>query len=594
MPLDPSLAVSNANVSGQAMNNGMATVSQGMPDTSSILGSFGSLLGTGLSAGGQIGAYNQLQQALQTIGPTALQSWNLSGPGGMGAGFNPTTGAATTSLGGLNGAFGNLTNVGTFGSGNYNSSLLPDLLNGSSGIFNPALGNLNNAFSGNQLFQGAAAQQAGGLNNTYNTIYGNTLANMRAQAAPQIQQQAYGLQNSLFGNGMADSTGAASGALAAQNFGRGVAQGDASIQLAAQQAAQSGMANQAGIAGTLSNTGNNLINSAFGTFGNTNQLLSGLNTQQLTNALSGIQGAGALNTLGLNNLQAATGLGAAQATARNQSLFPYASVANSLSQTVNPLTTMGGLLTGNGTNGNLFGNLFNMGKNAYNYFSGAGSNIPLGGFDFSGIGSGAVSGDVGSVGSLLGDGSSLFGPSAAGGEAAAAGAGAPGTMLGAGPAGQAVASYLGGASGDAATTAQLGAMTGADLNGSAATGAAAGAGSALGGMAGLGIGGAILAAGMLSPEMQLDKSYWQGLSNSLSAGPSSGTNVVNGVAQGPDFKAAAYQALQTPQGLVPPQIQQQLWASGIVPYGQWGVQALIGNAPVAQAPIQTAYRDFNQ
>src|SRR6185312_13639815 len=101
-----------------------------------------------------------------------------------------------------------------------------------------------------------------------------------------------------------DSSGAASGSLASQNFGRGVAQGDASMQLAAQQAAQSGMANQAGIASQLATTGSGLVTNALNNFGNTNQLISGLNTAGLNNSLSALQGAGVLNTMGLNNYNA--------------------------------------------------------------------------------------------------------------------------------------------------------------------------------------------------------------------------------------------------------------------------------------------------
>lgn len=295
----------------------------------------GGLLSAGGVAGGMVNQNNQvgiLQNALSTIGPTALQGYNVSGPGGMSSGYN-SSGGANINLGSLNGAFNNLSSAGTAGSGSYDPSVLSGLLSGGGSTFGSSLGNLNSAYGANNNYQNAASTQANSLGQTYNQIYGNTLGSLQAQQQPGVQQQAFGLQNSLFGRGVLDSTGAASGAIAAGNFGSQVNAMNAQDSLSAQQQALSGMQGQAGIASSLSSTGNSLLSNAFSNFGNTSQLLSGLNTQQLSNSLSALQGAGGLNTLGLNNLQNATGIGSAQATARNQSLFPYASVAGNLANT---------------------------------------------------------------------------------------------------------------------------------------------------------------------------------------------------------------------------------------------------------------------
>lgn len=313
-----------------------------------ILGGLTSAAGLGLAASNQQTSNNVLQQALQTIGPTQLQGYTMSGPGGMSSGYNPN-GGAQISLGSLSPAFSSLVGNGVAGAGAYSSPLLSNLTNVSNGTLNPALSNLTSAYSGNNTYQNAAALQAAGLNNTYNSVYGNTLSGLQAIQQPQVQQQAFGLQNTLFGNGTLNSSGAASGALAAGNFGSQVNAMNAQDALSAQQQALSAMQGQAGIASSLSGTGNALLSNAFSNFGNTNQLISGLNTAQLNNSLSSLQGAGALNTLGLNNYLAALQTGSAQATATNQALFPYANVALGLSGTPNGSNVLMQALTGAGS-----------------------------------------------------------------------------------------------------------------------------------------------------------------------------------------------------------------------------------------------------
>lgn len=335
----------------------MADAAAGL-DLSQILGAGSSLAGMGLGAYSQGQQNSILQNALNTIGPTQLQGYNLTGPGGMSSGYNPN-GGASISLGNLGGLFNNLAGSGTADSSNYNPALLANLTNTSNGTLGNALAGLNSAYGGNAAYQNAAALQAGTLNNTYNQTYNNTLGSLQAIQAPQVQQQAYGLQNTLFGNGTLNSSGAASGATAAANFGRDVNAMNAQNSLTAQQQALNAMTGQAGIASSLSNTGNSLLSNAFSNFGNTNQLISGLNTASLNNSINAVQGAGALNTLGLNNYNSALQTGSAQANAKNLSLFPYAGVATALagSPTISGmlaggLSSMGSSMMGsNGLNG---------------------------------------------------------------------------------------------------------------------------------------------------------------------------------------------------------------------------------------------------
>lgn len=318
------------------------------PSLTQLLGGLGSLAGAGLGVYGQSQQNSTLQNALNTIGPTQLQGYNLSGPGGLSSSYNQT-GGANVSLGGLNGAFNNLSGIGTTGTSSYDPSVLSGLLSQGQGTSSSALNNLNSAYTGNNNYQAQAAGLAGSAGQTYNQVYGNTLSSLQAQQQPQVQQQAFGLQNTLFGNGVAGSTGAASGALMAGNFGSQVNAMNAQDSLSAQQQALSAQTGQTQNAATLSNTGNSLLSNAFSNFGNTNQLLSGLNTQQLTNSLSALQGAGGLNTMGLNNLQSALGVGSSQATATNQSLFPYASVATALGSSPTTASAAGSALNSLGS-----------------------------------------------------------------------------------------------------------------------------------------------------------------------------------------------------------------------------------------------------
>ena len=500
----------------------------------------GTLISTGLSLGGaglgaysQQGQYNLLQNALKTIGPTALNGYTLAGPGGMSSGYT-SNGQGSIGLGSLTPAFGNLSSAAGTGSGAYNPGLLQALTGNAAGTLGLSTNALGSAYGNYAAGMGAANQQLGSLGG-FSGTYQDLLAAQRGQLAPQIQQQAYGLQNSLFGKGVLDSTGAASGSMAEQNFGRGVGQADSAAQLNAFQQALDQQRTAASNYGTLTNSANGILSNAFSNFGNTNQLISGLNTAQLNNSLQAIQGAGALNTLGLNNYNAALGTGMGQATARNQSLFPYASTASALAGTPNATSLLGNALSKAGANGSSLSSLIGTGRSLYNgYQSLFGSG--------SGIGSVGSFGDISagldsSTGSMLSgtsadiaagndawltggggfEGFSSAGGGAAGGAAAAAGEPAL-ASVGTGAVDTAANSALAGAStsladsGAASGGAALGGGASADGAGSAALGVGAGAASAVGLFA------LPLMLGLTQPTTKLDKSWWQGMESAIKTG----------------------------------------------------------------------------
>jgi hypothetical protein len=500
---------------------------------------FSNLIGSGLSLGGLgLGAYNQQQQynllqgALKTIGPTSLNGYSLAGPGGLSSGYNPN-GSGSISLGSLNPSYGNLASAAGGSSAAYNPGLLAGLTGNAAGTLGLSTGALTGAYSNYNAGMGAANAQLGNLGD-FGTNYNNLLSAFRAQSAPGVQQAAYGLQNTLFGNGVADSTGAASGSLAAQNFGRGVAQADSTNQLNAFQAALGQQQAAASNYGTLTSSANGLLTSALNNFGNTNQLISGLNTASLNNSLSAIQGAGALNTLGLNNYNAALQTGAAQATARNQSLFPYASVATSLAGTpnansifANGLSTAGSSLSGNNSGlSGLFSQLLNKGGNS---LINSGLNSLFGGTGFaldSGLQSGALNGISDTVGSTVASDSAgiaagndawlgSLGDSSAGFSAAGGGAAAAGTA----GAGDAALSTVGTGAVDSAAdsmaasaASELGAEGGSDAGASTV-----GLGVGLGGAAALAGVLAPAIIGMSTPAFSLKASWWNNLQNNLNS-----------------------------------------------------------------------------
>lgn len=179
---------------------------------------------------------------------------------------------------------------------------------------------------------GNAQNLLGSLGGTYDQAYGNTLNTLRQQALPEEQRAMAGLTDNLFATGRLGSTG---GALQTEAFARGLSQADLSRQLAAGQEGRLAQQNQLGLAagqtqlglglanqgnqnmGTLSNTmqglfgaGSNLaglglqgaglqdqlLNSAYGRFGQTSQLAADLNQARFARSMYG-------NELGYNRAQ---------------------------------------------------------------------------------------------------------------------------------------------------------------------------------------------------------------------------------------------------------------------------------------------------
>jgi hypothetical protein len=351
-----------------------------MADTNSPINPFEnltSILGAGGAIYSQQQAYNGLQNALHTIGPTQLQNFGINGPGGMNTGFNLQNGTGSINLGGLNPAFSGFSGAAGAGAAGYNAGTDPYLSGVAGSTLNPALSTLNSAYGNYNQGMGAANQQLGSMGD-FNSTYNNMLQAQYGQLQPQIQQQAFGLQNTLFGNGVADSSGAASGSLAAQNFGRGVGQAQSTAQLNAYQQALAQQSAAAQNYGTLSNSANGILNNALGNFGNTTQLISGLNTAGLNNAGTAAQGAAALGTYGLNNYNASLQTPLAAATARNQSLFPYAQVANSLAGTQTGLSGLSSILSKAGAAGGIPGLSSLLGKipGLSQYFGGGNGGTP--------------------------------------------------------------------------------------------------------------------------------------------------------------------------------------------------------------------------
>lgn len=567
--------------SGSAVDPTQTAVAGNGLNLSNLLGGLLSAGGAGLSAYNSQSAYSGLQNALNTIGPTQLNGYTVGGPGGSSSGYNQN-GTGSIDLGSLNPAYGNLAGAAGGSSAAYNPALLQGLTNNATGTLGASTNALNSAYGNYNSGMNAANTQLGALNQTYGQVYNNTMGSLQAQQQPQVQQAAFGLQNTLFGNGTLNSSGATSGALAAGNFGSQVNAMNAQDSLSAQTQALNAQTAGAQNYSTLSNSANGILSNAMTNFGNTNSLISGLNTASLNNSLSAVQGAGALNTQGLNNYNAALGTGTAQATATNQSLFPYASVATALAGQPNGLSSLASLLSGAGSSvgssgiSGLLSSLLGKGASS-------GANSLLGSLGSSGITSGTLGAaqDAGlsSIGDTVGgteasdlagitsgtesDLGSLFGS----GFSAAGGAAADTTGL------ASVGTGAIDAAADAGATADLG-LSGASAGASSAGGAGIGLGAAAGAAAAAAPFAAILGKMFLDPDdVMLKAPYWQGMTQALQ-GNSSNINTGPGgggsAAKQYSISDAVQEALNTPQSQVPQAIQQQVWATGLVPVGTWG------------------------
>lgn len=352
------------------------------------------------SASRQASASQRAQQQAMQNASTTLGDFNYSGPGGGGGTYNQNTGTMEMSLGDLEQARRGLTAFGTnsmptagnqLPQGVYNAA--QSLNSDRNGMIDPGRGQLdamnntaNNQFNQasqaltqqqNQGFQtglqntafAGAGNQLSSLNQTYDQVYGNTLGNLRTQANEQNTQQFANLNQNLFSTGRMGTSG---GALQTQAFAKGLASADAGYQLQAQQQAQMAQQNQLGLAQGMTGIGSGLrsqqeelLNNAFGRFGQSMQMNSDLNNQrfqrsmydnetryargqenlgtqmqlaglpaqlqgqQLNNSLAALGGQNALNQQGLSNYNASLATAQAAANARLGSGSNMAAIAGS-------------------------------------------------------------------------------------------------------------------------------------------------------------------------------------------------------------------------------------------------------------------------
>jgi len=151
-----------------------------------------------------------------------------------------------------------------------------------SGGYQTGLQNTAFAGAGQNLAEAAQGGQA---------AYDRTLATMRQQAQPFEQRQYNSLQNDLFGRGQSGTTG---GGIQTEAFARGLGQADLSRQLAAGQEGRAFQQNAlgvgqglAGVGMGLAGQGNDLLQSAYGQFGQTSGIASDLNQQRFSRSVFG-------------------------------------------------------------------------------------------------------------------------------------------------------------------------------------------------------------------------------------------------------------------------------------------------------------------
>lgn len=518
-------------------------------DWTQLIGGLGAL-GGGLA---QAGAQNNSASLAQQYAAMASRLGGFgfgTGPGGVSATGNPMGGGGNIGFGNFNPAYLGLAGIAGGNAGTAGGITAPGGLNPAlSGAFGTAAGGLAGfnpmapGMAGNAdllAASGLAGQAGQGFGGNVNAMY-NAL--QRIQQPGNINA-ANSLGNSLFGRGM---LGSSSGGILGQQFGQGLAKQSAYNAAQAQGLGLQALGTSANAAIGLTWMGSNALNSAFSNFGNAAMLGPNVQSSYLNPVLSGITGAGNLtNTgLGLYNAGLQSALGQNQAAARAG--FLGTTNANSPNQQSPYGQLLGNMFGGfaqnaGNPNGNPLSSLFNYGRQAYNAYNnifGGGSSLAMSPSDMASVYQGldtSTATQLGSdfnpsVGSDLsnyfagnsadaanmaanyvstaGNASDLlssFGFSPAGGEAATAGAG----------------SAAGGAA-DAGATAY-----GADLGAETATAdtGAAGAGTAAAGVSPMVA--ALPAAVMLAVAAHqnptaLNQNYWNGINQTLAAGPGSGT-----------------------------------------------------------------------
>lgn len=293
-----------------------------------LLGGAASIYGGVKAAQGSSQVANQQQQALAASRGVNFGPFNFTGLGGSGATFTPGVGGGFGLGAGLNGVNNQLTGLAGLFSGNAGAPGGGPGVDALSGF----LKSLQGAGGANPL---PGAPDTGALTNGASTAFqqalgglqgitpGSTLANLRAQAAPQEQQQQQSLLDNQFKMGTLGTSG---GALQTEAFARGLGQADLTRQTTATSledsllnSAFSRFGQTANLASDLSNTGfNNALNLSNTGFGRTlsgatagagiagqvAQLPLALQGTQLGLALQALQGTGGLQQQGLGLFQA--------------------------------------------------------------------------------------------------------------------------------------------------------------------------------------------------------------------------------------------------------------------------------------------------
>lgn len=391
-------AYQSANAANQSRNQLTDAASRmGAPlpgSTITGIGGAGGVVNPGGTGGGYTlgGTLDKAQQGLGAFGLAALGGVNGAGQ------LNPATVSA-----GNNSAYYANTGVGA------NTGGLDFMQPAVQGAFTNASQALNsvqaNGFQRglqNTAFTGAA-QQAAAAGGDFSGARDSTLATLRAQAAPQETKAWQQLQNDQFSTGRMGTTG---GGVQTEAFARGLAGADLDRQLAANGEARNQQTQALQQAQGLSGIGNQtqsleqqLLQNAFSNFGTTfglgtnlsgqqfnqqlganqanmanstqnlqNQLAlqqapGALQQQQLQLALSGLGGANALQTSGMDQFKAALAAAGSGASAINGANSNSASLLGAASGMPTSGDMWGQVLTGLGSraaNGdyNWLGDLF--------------------------------------------------------------------------------------------------------------------------------------------------------------------------------------------------------------------------------------------
>ena len=326
------------------------------------------VIGAGASFLGDRAQANAISDAARASQAT-IQPFTLNQPGGGFSIFDPLNQRITNSLGpGLDQSQGLLSNFANqILTGLPNAGNLPfDLTQaaGNAGTLSRDLSNQLGLLGGNvqnQLLPGVLDElgiRFADANRSQEDVRSNTLDLLRSQSADFETRQAQQLQERLFGQGI---LGASAGALQSEAFFDSLRRSDLDRQLAAQQ-----------VADQQRTLNNNLLQAAFGRFGQTSGLLRDIGTSrigladqdvgrqanllglqntlrndQLGLALNALGGQGALNQQALQNFQAALAAAQAQGNIAIGAGSNLAGFAQNPNFGANPLSGLGAAIGNN-------------------------------------------------------------------------------------------------------------------------------------------------------------------------------------------------------------------------------------------------------